>query len=201
MHHQNGSCQANIDRTALTALKVLAPPPADAATLRRLLAGASATVAETARGISAAHAGNAGAFRVRWVGGRGGRFHADWEKVGETVISSRPVRRVKDFASDQWKLPPAVRACVGVVFCAGLAGIAKNAPNPRLAAFVPFAEFPAFPKLRPCNVCWGLFFFERHPGEILRLQFGVKGGNGLIIGFAVVVKALLLPGVTVDLQA
>jgi hypothetical protein len=53
-----------IDRTALTALKVLAPPPADAATLRRLLAGASATVAETARGISAAHAGKAGAFRT-----------------------------------------------------------------------------------------------------------------------------------------
>jgi hypothetical protein len=53
-----------IDRTALTALKVIVPPPADAAALRRLLAGASATVAETARGISAAHAGNAAAFRA-----------------------------------------------------------------------------------------------------------------------------------------
>jgi hypothetical protein len=58
-----GARLLSIDRAALTSLKALAPPPADAATLRRLLAGASATVAETARGISAARAGDNRAFR------------------------------------------------------------------------------------------------------------------------------------------
>lgn len=52
-----------IDRTALAALESLAPPPADAATLHRLLAGASATVAETSRALVAARAGDAASFR------------------------------------------------------------------------------------------------------------------------------------------
>jgi hypothetical protein len=59
-----GARLLSIDRTALAALKVLAPPSTDTTTLHRLLAGASATVAETARGIGAAHAGNAGSFRA-----------------------------------------------------------------------------------------------------------------------------------------
>jgi hypothetical protein len=54
-----------IDRSALAALKALPTPPADAATLHALLAGASATVAETANALVAARAGNPSAFRAR----------------------------------------------------------------------------------------------------------------------------------------
>jgi hypothetical protein len=60
-----GTRLLTIDRTALAGLKSLAPPPADAATLRGLLAGASATVAETARALAAARAGDAASFRAR----------------------------------------------------------------------------------------------------------------------------------------
>ena len=54
-----------IDRASLAALTALAPPPADAATLHALLAGARATVAETASALVAARAGNGVAFRTR----------------------------------------------------------------------------------------------------------------------------------------
>ena len=53
-----------IDHTALAGLKSLVPPPVDAARLRGLLAGASATVAETARALAAARAGDAASFRA-----------------------------------------------------------------------------------------------------------------------------------------
>jgi hypothetical protein len=59
-----GTRLLSIDRTALAGLEALSPPPADAARLRSLIAGATATVAETARALSAARAGNAGAFRT-----------------------------------------------------------------------------------------------------------------------------------------
>jgi hypothetical protein len=59
-----GTRLLSIDRAALTSLKALAPPHADGATLRRLLAGASATVAETARGINAARGNDIRAFRT-----------------------------------------------------------------------------------------------------------------------------------------
>jgi hypothetical protein len=50
------------------------------------------------------------------VPGRGGRFHADWKKVGESVIASRAVHGVKDFSTNRWKVRAAMRAGVGVVF-------------------------------------------------------------------------------------
>jgi hypothetical protein len=53
-----------IDHTALTGLTALTPPPADAVTLRRLTAGARATVDETARAIAAARSGDAASFRA-----------------------------------------------------------------------------------------------------------------------------------------
>jgi hypothetical protein len=54
-----------IDRAALTSLSALPMPGADASTLRQLLAGARATVNETAQAIARAKAGDAAGFRAR----------------------------------------------------------------------------------------------------------------------------------------
>jgi hypothetical protein len=54
-----------IDRSALTSLSALPLPGPDAASLRRLLAGAAATVNETSRAIAKAKAGDAAGFRAR----------------------------------------------------------------------------------------------------------------------------------------
>jgi hypothetical protein len=53
-----------IDHTALVGLNALTPPRADTATVRALLAGASATIAQTALALRAARAGNAASFRA-----------------------------------------------------------------------------------------------------------------------------------------
>jgi hypothetical protein len=59
-----GTRSLSIDRTALAGLEALVPPPGDATTVRRLLAGAMTTIAETARALRAARAGDERTFRA-----------------------------------------------------------------------------------------------------------------------------------------
>ena len=115
----------------------------------------------------------AGALRLGFRLRRWGRLYADRMTVKEAVITSRPGDAFKAA-----KIDPALR----VLF------------NPRMAAFVPFAEFPMLAALGPYGVCWRVFFGVHDRAGIARLRLRVKtGGAGIVKALVLLLLGLSAP--------